>query len=88
MSANNDIQPTMPDEKRDIEHIDQFDVKAQKAEAISAEEVEHSLSFWDAARAYPMGCFWAFVISFCIVSDNSLPCASCITDRETGHGVL
>ena len=39
-----------------------------KAGAIEAEHVEHNMSVLDAVRAYPMASFWAFVMSFTIVS--------------------
>jgi SP family general alpha glucoside:H+ symporter-like MFS transporter len=35
---------------------------------MEAELAEHSMTVMQAVRAYPMACFWAFVMSFTIVS--------------------
>lgn len=52
------------------EHLDAVkpDVVDYKAEAMEAENLEHSMTVIQAAKAYPMACFWAFIMSFCIVS--------------------
>lgn len=42
-----------------------------RADAIEAENVEHNMTVTQAVKAYPMACFWAFVMSFCIVSRPS-----------------
>lgn len=42
-----------------------------KADAIEAENAEHSMTVMQAVRAYPMASFWAFVMSFTIVSRRS-----------------
>jgi MFS transporter, SP family, general alpha glucoside:H+ symporter len=42
------------------------------AEALDAENNEHSMSMWEAAKAYPMACFWAFIFSFTIVSTSRM----------------
>ena len=39
-----------------------------KADAIEAENAEHRMGVLEAVRAYPMASFWAFVMSFTIVS--------------------
>lgn len=39
-----------------------------KADAMEAENTEHNMGVLQAVRAYPMASFWAFVISFTIVS--------------------
>lgn len=55
-----------------IDHAADLDEKAKvadyKADAIAAEDVEHNMTVMEAVRAYPMASFWAFVMSFCIVS--------------------
>lgn len=38
-----------------------------KADAIEAENAENAMTVMQAVRAYPMACFWAFVMSFTIV---------------------
>lgn len=45
-----------------------------KADAIEAENAEHSMTVLQAVRAYPMASFWAFVMSATIVS--SMPQSS------------
>lgn len=39
-----------------------------RAGAIEAENLEHNMTVLESVRAYPMASFWAFVMSFCIVS--------------------
>lgn len=44
-----------------------------KADAIEAENAEHNMTVIEAAKAYPMATFWAFVMACTIVSTpNSL----------------
>ena len=54
------------------EHAYNLDEKAHvadyKADAIEAENAEHNMGVLEAVRAYPMASFWAFVMSFTIVS--------------------
>lgn len=40
---------------------------AFRADAIAAENAEHSMTVLEAVKAYPMATFWAFVMSFTIV---------------------
>jgi len=63
------------DEKRsDSDHADEkaaVTQKAQyKADAVEAENTEHNMSVLEAAKAYPMACFWAFVMSFTIIMES------------------
>ena len=44
------------------------DLKDYKADAVEAENAEHNMTVLEAVRAYPMASFWAFVMSFTIVS--------------------
>ena len=58
-------------EKIEIEHREESDVgyvDVATGGAFAAENAEHSMTVLEAARAYPMACFWAFIMSFCIVS--------------------
>lgn len=43
-----------------------------KADAVEAENAEHNMGVLEAVKAYPMASFWAFVMSFTIVSCLSL----------------
>jgi SP family general alpha glucoside:H+ symporter-like MFS transporter len=55
-----------------VDHAYDLDLKAEvadyKADAIAAEDAEHNMTVLQAVRAYPMASFWAFIISFTIVS--------------------
>jgi SP family general alpha glucoside:H+ symporter-like MFS transporter len=54
------------------EHAHDLDKNAKiadyKADAVEAENMEHNMGVLEAVRAYPMAAFWAFVMSFTIVS--------------------
>jgi hypothetical protein len=56
----------------DRDHAIDLDEKAKasayKADAVEAENAEHNMGVLEAIRAYPMASFWAFVMSFTIVS--------------------
>ncbi|KAK7006462.1 MFS transporter [Favolaschia claudopus] len=41
-----------------------------KNDAIEAENAEHAMTPWEAMKAYPMACFWAFVMSFTIIMES------------------
>ncbi|KAL8833886.1 MAG: hypothetical protein Q9170_004033 [Blastenia crenularia] len=47
---------------------DKAHVKDYKAGAVEAENAEYNMGVLEAVRAYPMASFWAFVMSFTIVS--------------------
>ncbi|OXC83578.1 MFS transporter, SP family, general alpha glucoside:H+ symporter [Cryptococcus neoformans AD1-7a] len=57
-------------------HVEQADdeLKADmtqfKADAVEAENAEHSMTVLEAVKAYPMACFWAFVMSFTIIMES------------------
>ncbi len=38
------------------------------ADAFKAENVEHEMGLWEAAKTHPLACFWAFIMAFTIVS--------------------
>lgn len=56
----------------DVDHSYDLDEKAKasayKADAVEAENAEHNMTVLEAVRAYPMASFWAFIMSFTIVS--------------------
>lgn len=37
-------------------------------DAVDGENREHSMGMWEAAKSHPWACFWAFTMSFTIVS--------------------
>ncbi len=55
-----------------VENTYDLDEKAKvadyKADAVEAENAEHKMGVLEAVREYPMASFWAFVMSFTIVS--------------------
>jgi hypothetical protein len=55
-----------------IDHTADLDdsakLAAYKGDAIEAENAELNLGVWASAKAYPMACWWAFVMSCTIVS--------------------
>lgn len=55
-------------EKNQVEHVDLKTEANFRADAIEAENAEHAMTVMQAAKAYPMACFWAFIMSFTIVS--------------------
>ena len=69
-------------EKADIEHVGDIndghisDIKEaanMKNDAMEAETAEHAMSVWESAKAYPMACLWAFIMSSTIVSALNIP---------------
>nr|XP_031858644.1 uncharacterized protein CI109_006024 [Kwoniella shandongensis]KAA5525716.1 hypothetical protein CI109_006024 [Kwoniella shandongensis] len=44
--------------------------KTLKDDAIEAENAEHQMTVLEAVKAYPMACFWAFVMSFMIIMES------------------
>ncbi|OXG99758.1 MFS transporter, SP family, general alpha glucoside:H+ symporter [Cryptococcus neoformans A1-35-8] len=55
----------------DVEHIEKAGSVDYKAGAMEAENAEHAMTVLEAVRAYPMACFWAFIMSFCIPTTSS-----------------
>ncbi|KGB78160.1 MFS transporter SP family general alpha glucoside:H+ symporter [Cryptococcus deuterogattii R265] len=57
-------------------HVERADdeVKADmfqfKADAVEAENAEYSMTVLEAVKAYPMACFWAFIMSFTIIMES------------------
>lgn len=69
MSELVDIQPHS--EKNQVEHVDDLKTEANfRADAIEAETAEHNMTVLEAAKAYPMACFWAFVMSCTIIMES------------------
>lgn len=56
------------DEKAEYQLDENAKVADYKADAIEAENAEHNMTVLEAVRAYPMASFWAFIMSFTIVS--------------------
>lgn len=69
------------------EHVDELKTAANfKADAIEAESAEHAMTVWEAAKAYPMACLWAFIMSSTIVSDVASVMNLLLTTAD--HGSL
>lgn len=61
-------------EKANVEHVgDLKDAANMKNDAMEAETAEHAMTVWGAAKAYPMACLWAFIMSSTIVSHSLSP---------------
>ncbi|WVF72569.1 hypothetical protein IAT40_007386 [Kwoniella sp. CBS 6097] len=56
------------DEKGHVEHVDKGHADF-KADAMEAERIEHQMTVLEAVKAYPMACFWAFIMSFTIIME-------------------
>lgn len=60
-----------------VDYAYDLDEKAQvadyKADAIAAENAEHNMTVLQAVREYPIAPFWAFVMSFTIVTTPNPP---------------
>jgi SP family general alpha glucoside:H+ symporter-like MFS transporter len=70
--AAHEIEAKPSFEKGHIEHDDHIKAKLAeyKMDAIEAENSEHAMTVMEAARAHPMACFWAFVMSFTIIMES------------------
>jgi SP family general alpha glucoside:H+ symporter-like MFS transporter len=65
---SSEISPARPNEKNAIEHVDDLKTDATfRADAMEAETNERNMTVTEAAKAYPMACFWAFVMSSTII---------------------
>jgi SP family general alpha glucoside:H+ symporter-like MFS transporter len=67
MSEKSSAGPYGDNDKIEVVHVDEK-IGDNTAEAMEAEAAEHNMGLLEAVRAYPMACFWAFVMSFTIVS--------------------
>lgn len=54
--------------RNDSIYAEKADAHDYKAAAIEAENEEHNMGVLQAVKQYPMAAFWAFIMSFCIVS--------------------
>ncbi|KAJ7113268.1 maltose porter [Mycena crocata] len=62
-----------PYENEKVDHAEATkaaDIAAFKADAMEAELAEHTMTVTEAVRAYPMACFWAFIMSFTIIMES------------------
>lgn len=61
-------------EKGTVEHVNNIKEAAHmKGDAIEAEAAEFNMTVWEAAKAYPMACFWACVVSSTIIVSPYTP---------------
>jgi len=80
-------KPTYGQDVEQVEHVTgKSDAAMFKAEAMEAEGAEFQMTVLQAAKAYPMACFWAFVMSFCIVS--GVVCSTEDPGLISDHGVV
>lgn len=57
-------------EKATFEHGDVLADQDVLHEAYRAENFEHESTMWQAAKAHPQACFWAFIMAFTIVMES------------------
>lgn len=80
------------DHRNDSVYAEKAGTAEYKAAAIEAENEEHNMTVMQAVRQYPMASFWAFVMSFTIVSGfplASLSMPPAMTDTDyLDHGIL
>lgn len=55
----------------DIHHADDLS-KPVIEDAVDAENREHEMGLWEAAKKHPWACFWAFVMCFTIVGSSTV----------------
>jgi hypothetical protein len=68
-TTQQEIERAPNSEKNQVEHVGDVKTDANfRADAIEAENAEFAMTVPQAVKAYPMACFWAFVMSFTIVS--------------------
>lgn len=55
-------------EKANVEHVGDLKTEANfRADAMEAETAESSMTVLEAVKAYPMACWWAFIMSSTII---------------------
>jgi galactose-1-phosphate uridylyltransferase len=69
-------------------YAEKAEVEDYKAEAIEAENAEHQMTVMEAVKAYPMASFWAFIMSFTIVSYRSQLRRDQHIADSSDHGIL
>lgn len=67
-----EIEAQPRDEKNLHDHHDVIVDKDLMSDAFKAENHEHEMGIWEAAKTHPAACFWAFIMAFTIVS-SALP---------------
>ncbi|KAF7714748.1 MFS-type Sugar/inositol transporter [Penicillium ucsense] len=58
------------DEKRDVFHSEDMATPVLIDDAVDAENREHEMGAWEAAKSHPWACLWAFVMCFTIVMES------------------
>ena len=89
---NQEFEPKT-DHVFEIEQPSVYAAKAEvadyKADAIEAENTEHTMTVLEAVKAYPMASFWAFVMSCTIVSGLfPLPARGHTQLTSSDYGIL
>ena len=66
----NEIEVHPGDEKGHHSHQEVLADKDLLSDAFKAENVDHEMGMWEAAKMHPQACFWAFIMAFTIVSTS------------------
>jgi SP family general alpha glucoside:H+ symporter-like MFS transporter len=59
-------------EEKNVHHSELLVNADLMSHAFDAENAEHEMSAWQAVKAHPMACFWAFLMCFTIVRQTIL----------------
>ena len=59
-----------PQDEKSAHRPDPISDKGLLADAFQGENQEHDMTLWQAAKTYPWGCFWAFIMAFTIVMES------------------
>ena len=85
---SNEIQPDPETDKSAVYPTENVGEPKDLSGAIDAENAEHAMTVLQAVRAYPMACFWAFIMAFTIVRTCITCCIRWLTHFFADHGIL
>lgn len=65
-------------EEKNVHHSELLVDANLMSHAFDAENAEHNMTAWEAVKAHPMACFWAFLMCFTIVRSTLTKGSSCV----------
>lgn len=75
MSSEIQAANTYPHEKNDVQHVGDVKTEANfRQDAMEAESAEFNMTVMEAVKAYPMACFWSFIMSSTIIVSSLSTC--------------
>ncbi|KAL7423401.1 hypothetical protein Q5752_002705 [Cryptotrichosporon argae] len=69
-AGETELKPGLGSEHIETAGTPGVDDKTSKSEAMQQENLEHSMTMWQAAKAYPSACGWAVIMCFTIVMES------------------